>query len=62
MKMVELRQKSTEELMILMREKQARLDELPMLFSRNKAKNVKEMAATKKDIARINTLLIHAKI
>ena len=62
MKMIELRQKSPEELMILMHEKQARLDELPMLFRRNKTKNVKEMAMTKKDIARINTLLVHAKI
>lgn len=57
MKMIELRQKSNEELAILMREKQARIDELRFSARQNKVKNVKEIAGLKKDIARIKTLM-----
>ena len=55
--MNELRQKSAEELSAMIREKQAHVAELRMLLRRNKTKNVKEIAATKKDIARIMTVI-----
>lgn len=57
MKMNELRQKSNEELISLMHEKQSRIDELHFLLHRSKVKNVKEIAALKKDIARVQTLI-----
>lgn len=57
MKMNELRQKSNEELMGLMREKQSRIDDLHFLLRQSKVKNVKEIAALKKDIARVQTLI-----
>ena len=57
MKTCELRQKIKEELQELLQEKRARLDELRPLLHQKKIKNVKEMAAVKKDIARIMTLL-----
>ena len=57
MKMIELKQKSKEDLAILMREKQSRIDELRFLVHTNKVKNVKETAAIKKDIARIKTII-----
>ena len=57
MKITELRQKSKEELVALMREKNARIDELRFLLRQNKVKNVKETAAIKKDIARIMTII-----
>lgn len=56
MKMNELRQKSNEELAGLIREKQSRIDELRFLLRQKKVKNVKETAALKKDIARIQTM------
>ena len=57
MKIIELRQKSKEDLTSLMREKKSRIDELRFLLNQNKTKNVKEIAAIKKDIARIMTIL-----
>ena len=57
MKIAELRQKIKEELQELLQEKRARLDELRPLLHQKKIKNVKEMEAVKKDIARIMTLL-----
>ena len=57
MKITELRQKSKEDLISVMREKKSRIDELRFLLNQNKTKNVKEIAAIKKDIARIMTIL-----
>lgn len=57
MKVNELRQKSKEELEALLQEKKSRVDELRFLLQQKKAKNVKEAAGIKKDIARILTLL-----
>ena len=55
MKPHELRQKSKEELGILVREKRERADTLRFLLRQKKVKNVKELAQIKKDIARILT-------
>lgn len=55
--MNELRQKSNEGLISLMREKRSRIDELRFLLRQNKIKNVKETSAIKKDIARIQTII-----
>ena len=57
MKIIELRQKSKEDLTVLMREKQSYLNELRFLLRQNKTKNVKEAGAVRKDIARIQTIL-----
>lgn len=57
MRMNELRQKSNEELISLMREKKSRVNELRFLARQNKIKNVKETSAIKKDVARIKTIL-----
>lgn len=57
MKISELRQKSKEELQGLLHEKRARVDELGFLLHQKKVKNVKERSTSKKDIARIVTLL-----
>lgn len=57
MKMNELRQKSTGELMGMIHEKQVHVAELRMLLRRSKTKNVKEIASVKKDIARIMTII-----
>lgn len=57
MKIVELRQKPPKELHELLQEKRSRVDELRFLLRQKKAKNVKEIAGVKKDIARILTLL-----
>ena len=40
-----------------MREKQSHMNELRFLLRQNKTKNVKEVAAIRKDIARIQTIL-----
>ena len=55
--MSELREKSKEDLAVLMREKQLRIDELRFLLRQKKTKNVKETSAVRKDIARIMTML-----
>jgi len=57
MKMIDLRQKSKEELTSLMHEKQLRMDDLGFLLHTSKVKNVKETAAIRKDIARIKTII-----
>ena len=57
MRAKELRQKSKEDLRTLLRERQDRADALPALLREKKVKNVKELYAAKKDIARILTLL-----
>ncbi|MDP3778708.1 MAG: 50S ribosomal protein L29 [bacterium] len=62
MKMNELRQKSTEELAGMIHEKQAHVAQLRMLLRQNKTKNVKEIAAVKKDIARIMTIISMPRI
>ncbi len=56
MKAHELREKSPEELEALLREKRERLDLLGSLVRQKKTKNVKEIVAVKKDIARILTI------
>ncbi|MDP3770507.1 MAG: 50S ribosomal protein L29 [Candidatus Sungbacteria bacterium] len=57
MKITELRQKSKEELINVMAEKRARIDELRFLLHQKKVKNVKETAHARKDIARIQTVI-----
>ena len=57
MKITEFRQKSKEELISLVREKQLRMNEIGFLLKQNKIKNVKEGAAVKKDIAQIQTII-----
>ncbi len=57
MKLTELKTKSPEALRTLLAEKRERADELRFLLRQKKVKNVKEIAAIKKDIARILTLL-----
>ncbi|RJQ36011.1 50S ribosomal protein L29 [Candidatus Parcubacteria bacterium] len=57
MKPVELRKKSAGELADLLRERQVRREELVLLLGQHKAKNVKELATVRRDIARIKTIL-----
>ncbi len=57
MRMNELRQKSAEELKSMVREKQSRIVELRMLARQDKIKNVKEISAARKDIARMQTVI-----
>lgn len=56
MKISELRQKSKEELAVLLFDRRERADALRMLIRRKKVKNIKELAMVKKDIARILTV------
>lgn len=60
MKGFELRQKSKEELKEMLKEKKAGVEELRAKIAQKKIKNVREIAAEKKDIARILTIL-HSK-
>jgi len=53
----ELRQKTKEELVKLLQEKQARLGEINFQMARGEVKNVRERLYTRKDIARISTLM-----
>ncbi|MEK7560960.1 MAG: 50S ribosomal protein L29 [Patescibacteria group bacterium] len=53
----ELRQKSKGELTALLGEKRARLGELSFLTAQRKIKNVHEPSATRRDIARILTII-----
>ena len=53
----ELREKSEEELQVLLREKREHLDVLVPLVRQKKVKNVKEIGSVKKDIARILTIV-----
>ncbi|MBU4481001.1 50S ribosomal protein L29 [Patescibacteria group bacterium] len=57
MKTLELREKSKEELQKLLQENRERLRQLRFDLVSGKVKNVKEIRETKKDIARIQTLL-----
>ncbi len=57
MKPNELRQKSKEELDTLLAQMRGRMAELRELVQQKKVKNVKEVPAVKRDIARIMTLL-----
>jgi ribosomal protein L29 len=57
MKISELRQKSDKELSELLKEKRLYVGELGFSLRKKKAKNVKERAAIRKDIARILTIL-----
>ncbi len=61
MKIIELRQKSPEELRALLEEKKNRIDELKFLLRQKKVKNVKEMGTAKKEVARILTLSAESK-
>lgn len=56
-KIVDLRQKSKEELEKLLKDSQERLRQLRFDLAAGKVKNVREIRMTKKDIARILTLL-----
>ena len=55
--MVELREKTNEELTTLLTEEKIELDDLKFQLRQGKLKNVKELGKRKKDIARITTLL-----
>lgn len=57
MKMEELRGESPEKLAALLTEKRGRLAELRFLAGQKKVKNVREITAVKKDVARILTFL-----
>lgn len=57
MKTADLKEKTAEELEALLRDKRSRIDELKFLLRAKKIKNVKEMQAVKKDVARILTVL-----
>lgn len=57
MKIKELKPKSRTELEALLGEKKTKIGELRFLLNQKKVKNVREIAAIKKDVARILTLL-----
>ncbi len=57
MKPQEIRQKSNQELQKLLKEKKSRAVELRMHIHSGNVRNVKEFQQTKKDIARIYTIL-----
>ena len=57
MKISELRQKSREELRALLDEERRHFDESRVLIRQKKVKNVKELKALRRHIARILTLL-----
>ncbi|QQG45031.1 MAG: 50S ribosomal protein L29 [Candidatus Sungiibacteriota bacterium] len=57
MKVNELIKKSQEELEVLLEEKRQKQEEMGRLLHQKKIKNVKELWAIKKDIARILTIL-----
>jgi large subunit ribosomal protein L29 len=57
MKAAELRKKSKEELKKILKEKRERLQKLRFDLSLGKLKNVREIRQTKKDIARILTII-----
>jgi large subunit ribosomal protein L29 len=61
MKPQELRKKSKEELEKILKEKREHLQKLKFDLSLGKLKNVKEIGQTKKDIARILTILSELK-
>lgn len=57
MKAIELRKKTDGELRTLLLERRARGDELAVGLAVRKVKNVRELRARRRDIARIETLL-----
>lgn len=57
MKAKELRKKSDTELQKLLQDKKSRIVELKMNIASGNVKNVREMRETKKDVARIQTIL-----
>jgi ribosomal protein L29 len=57
MKAVELRKKDKKELEKMVQELRKKLSDLRFKFSSNKLKNVKEINGSKKEIARILTIL-----
>ena len=57
MKPIELSKKTAQDLRDLLAEKHARRDELEFIILQKKAKNVRELRETKRDIARILTIL-----
>ena len=57
MKIVDINKKSNKELSVLLNEKKEKLRELRFNLASGKVKNVKEIRNTKKDIARILTIL-----
>ncbi len=57
MKAVDLRKKTKNELQSLLREKREKLVKLRFDLTAGKVKNIKEISLTKKDIARILTIL-----
>ena len=61
MKPIELRKKSADELKALLGERAVRREELVLLSRQHKAKNVKELAAVRRDIARIKTILVEQR-
>ena len=61
MKTAELRKKDVKELDKNVQELRKKLSDLRFKFSSNKLKNVKEIKNTRKDIARINTILKEIK-
>jgi len=58
MKIIELRQKTKSELEKLLQDNQERLRSLRFDLVSGKVKNVREIRKIKKDIARINTLMV----
>ncbi|OGZ61579.1 MAG: 50S ribosomal protein L29 [Candidatus Spechtbacteria bacterium RIFCSPLOWO2_02_FULL_38_8] len=57
MKIKELRQKSKEELLKLLQDKKSKAVQFKIGIDSGNVKNVRELRETRKDIARINTLL-----
>lgn len=57
MKIKELRQKSKDELLKLLQDKKSKAVQFKINISSGNVKNVRELRGTKKDIARIHTLL-----
>jgi ribosomal protein L29 len=57
MKAIELRKKDKKELLKSVNELQKKLSDMRFKFSSNQVKNVKEAANTKKDIARMLTII-----
>ncbi len=60
-KATELRKRDHKELHKTIKELQGKLSELRFAFSANKLKNVKELRNTKKEVARIMTILNEKK-
>ena len=57
MKTKDLRQKNKEELLILLKERRDKLNELKFMLHQKKIKNVKEIASVRKDIAKVLTII-----